>query len=190
MLPPSPSEDLAEQPLQIIIFLDSLASSALLTASCCSQLSRVCRLLSPCTSLVERADAALGRETFAGRASSFETGPRPSQAACGPAVGTSQVVPNAQHPASARAATTNATHFEIITAPTLFYHRAARLKVISLAPSIIGCVIDCKACIPWWILLQLFRDCVRRFELTDCQTVSGETSARNLLKRHLIATSA
>lgn len=53
---------------------------------------------------------------FAGAMSSG-AGPRPSQATLDPDIGASQVVPEAQQPASVIAANAQATYFGIISAP-------------------------------------------------------------------------
>ena len=68
------------------------------------------------------ATSFLGREIvffFAGAMSSG-AGPRPSQATFDPAIGASQVVPEAQQPASVIAASAQATYFGIISAPLSF----------------------------------------------------------------------
>ena len=71
------------------------------------------------------ATSFLGRETvffFCGAMSSG-AGPRPSQATFDPANGASQVVPEAQQPASVIAANAQATYFGIISAPTVVFAR-------------------------------------------------------------------
>lgn len=122
MLPVEPSllSGAVEQPLQIFNLLASLASSARFWASCLSHSLSVTGLLSAGTSKFGWTAGFLGCGTvFLAGVISSGAGPRPSQATFGPTIGASQVVPEAQHPASVIAANKPATYFSIISAPRL-----------------------------------------------------------------------